>query len=350
MSFPESPFTAKLAAGGARPTARIADWSWLGMAAVPLVTLITPSLNAGAYLRQALESVRLQNDPAFEHIIADGGSTDDTMSIVSDFPHVQFVQRPDKGSHDAINQALKLARGEIISFINADDVLARNALAEVRACFARHDNAAAVYTSAAFFSQDAGGPPRCDFIYHAPPPRDLVRSVMFGVTAFNSWFFRREVFARIGHLDADIDFSADREFLIRLVTHEKAAALPQLLYGYRMHGGSRTMGGQVANVLAFVREHLEIAEKLLANAGSDRLARRLAYQFRAFEKAREALYSARSGDARGAFARLMCHIAAHPGWPLDFAVAALTRRALMQRLWRPCPPDLDMTAIFTTLR
>jgi len=85
------------------------------------ITIITPSYNQGRFIKDAVESVLQQNYANFEHIIIDGGSTDNTIDILNNYPHLIWVSEPDEGQSDAINKGFTKATGEIIGWLNADD-------------------------------------------------------------------------------------------------------------------------------------------------------------------------------------------------------------------------------------
>jgi len=92
-----------------------------GSLKAPRITIITPCLNAAPFLSEALESVVNQCVTGMEHMVLDGGSTDGTLDILNSFPGLRVVNGPDRGSHDAMNKGVELAKGDIIGFLNADD-------------------------------------------------------------------------------------------------------------------------------------------------------------------------------------------------------------------------------------
>ena len=99
------------------------------------ITLVTPTLNAERHLDEMLASVGAQDWHELEHIVMDGGSTDRTLGILGAHPAVRVVSDADRGLYDAINRGIALASGEIVGFVNADDLLTPGALAAVeRAC------------------------------------------------------------------------------------------------------------------------------------------------------------------------------------------------------------------------
>lgn len=87
----------------------------------PKISIITPSFNQGHFIESAIKSVLEQNYTNIEHIIVDGGSTDSTIGILKQYPHLKWISEPDKGQSDALNKALTMATGDIIGWLNTDD-------------------------------------------------------------------------------------------------------------------------------------------------------------------------------------------------------------------------------------
>ncbi len=87
----------------------------------PKISIVTPTKNCAKYIRGCIESVLAQNYDNFEHIIVDGDSTDETVEILKEYPHLKWISEPDNGEAEALNKALALADGDIISWLNADD-------------------------------------------------------------------------------------------------------------------------------------------------------------------------------------------------------------------------------------
>lgn len=92
------------------------------------ISVVTVSFNQGRFIRQNIESVLNQGYTNFEHVIIDGGSTDETISILKEYPHLNWVSEKDKGQSDGLNKGFRKATGEIIVWINSDDMLAPGAL------------------------------------------------------------------------------------------------------------------------------------------------------------------------------------------------------------------------------
>ena len=96
----------------------------------PLVSIITPVHNGAKYIEKLIESVRTQDYHNIEHVIIDDGSTDDdaTVAILRKYPHLNWWSRENKGQYATMNEGLEAARGELVCFISADDVMASGAV------------------------------------------------------------------------------------------------------------------------------------------------------------------------------------------------------------------------------
>ena len=88
-----------------------------------MISVLTPSYNSSTTLERCIASVLDQNVNDFEHIVVDGGSSDDTLRILKKYEHVKWISEPDRGQSDAMNKAFSMSSGDIIVFLNADDIL-----------------------------------------------------------------------------------------------------------------------------------------------------------------------------------------------------------------------------------
>jgi len=261
----------------------------------PLISIISPCLNAAAFIGEMIESVRSQSGPAIEHIVLDGGSSDGTRDILASFPHLRVTVGPDEGSHDAMNRGLALTRGRIIGFINTDDRYAPRLLSAVAERFAAEPEIDAVIGRSYVVARRGSE-------WRAIAQHPLCRGggfdlgdLMYGIPCFNARFFRRDVFERVGNFSLRFSFSADRHFLLRLaLTSCRGGVLDRPAYFYRSHDASRTLDRNGRNARAINLEHIAIAEALLAD-DPDAPARRVIRAWRAYEGARAMLYGRRLG-------------------------------------------------------
>lgn len=201
-----------------------------------ILTIITPSFNYGHFIGECLRSVAGQQDVTVEHLVMDAGSTDDTASIVADFPHATFFQEPDEGMSDAINKGFSRARGEWVMWLNADDRLRPGALREVAEFAARHPDADVIFGCWNFMDA-SGAITRRMTVF----PFDLAMLANHGCyIASTSTFFRRATTIDEGHL-LNIRFRSvmDGEYFCRLAKAGKRFEyLPKVLADFRLHDAS----------------------------------------------------------------------------------------------------------------
>ena len=121
----------------------------------PLVSIVTPSFNQGRFLKRTIASVLLQDYPLIEYCVIDGGSRDDSIDILRTYgERFYWHSQPDNGQSDAINQGMRRSRGDILAYLNSDDVLKPGAISAVVKHFANHPEWDLIYGNAQNINAD----------------------------------------------------------------------------------------------------------------------------------------------------------------------------------------------------
>jgi glycosyltransferase involved in cell wall biosynthesis len=236
----------------------------------PILTVITASLNHGSFIGAAVDSVRVRPGITYEHLVIDGDSTDETALVLAERPHLDVRVMPGLDSHEALNFALGIARGEIIGMLNSDDRYAPGALDDVVDFFAANPLVEAVCAGMRFFTAEHDVERETGRFLHLTG-EDMRLELTFGNPGFNSWFFRAGLLRRLGGFRVYYRFAADRDLLLRLFAVTTPKALPKIVYNYRIHIGSRTMDPRGTNKYAMIMEHLQLIREQSAQIwASDR--------------------------------------------------------------------------------
>src|SRR5215471_807201 len=98
------------------------------MSQSPRISVITPSFNSLHTIRETIESVRSSDYANWEHIVMDGGSTDGTVELLKQYPHLIWVSEKDEGHYHAMNKGIARASGDVVNILNADDCFRPGAL------------------------------------------------------------------------------------------------------------------------------------------------------------------------------------------------------------------------------
>jgi glycosyltransferase involved in cell wall biosynthesis len=203
----------------------------------PLVTIVTPCLNAERFLAQTIESVLAQDYPRIEYLVMDGGSTDSTLEILRKYEGaLRWESAPDRGTADAVNHGFALGGGEILGFLNADDLYYPGAVSAAVRHLRRHPEHAGVYGDA--FWIDENGRQIAPY-----PVRDFDRALLEQECFLcqPATFFRRGPFENSGGLDPRFHLTFDYEFWLRLTRTCTLLRIDATLASSRMHPANKTL-------------------------------------------------------------------------------------------------------------
>lgn len=222
-------------------------------------TIITPNLNYGRFLHDCLASVAAQAGVTLEHLVFDAGSTDESAEVAARFPHITWIQEPDRGMSDAINKGFDRARGEWVIWLNADDRFKPGALAEMLEALKRSD-ADTVYGDYDFINETGA------LIRRMKVPRwsAFVHIYHHCYVPSTAAFYRRSSVISEGHrLRRDFRYVMDGEFYARLDSiGKKFQHVPVSVADFRMHGNNASQRHlektkDMDTILAAERQHVE---------------------------------------------------------------------------------------------
>lgn len=210
------------------------------ISATPLVSILIPSFNAGRYLRITLDSIFSQDYRPLEVIVADGGSTDETLEILREYAahypdQMHWLSEPDHGPADAVNKTLRLARGEIAAIQSADDYYHPGAIGAVVDLMTRAPECSLVYGDV-----DNVGDTGC-FIGTRRMP-DFSWESFFGISCClpqGSIFFHMGLAREIGGWNLEY-YGCDLDYWLRLCFRTQPRHLPLALSAWRRYQGQRT--------------------------------------------------------------------------------------------------------------
>jgi glycosyltransferase involved in cell wall biosynthesis len=198
---------------------------------LPLVSIVTPSLNQGRFIRHTIDSVLSQDYPRLEYLVVDGGSTDGTVDILRSYgDRLTWRSAPDSGQADAVNSGFRLSRGEILGWVNSDDTYEPGAVTAAVEHLMAHPDIAVVYGNAYYIDHHhtvIGAHPTEDFSMSR-----LAETCLIGQPAA---FIRRHPLEAVGMLDPTLRYGMDYDLWIRLGRRYRIDRIDRFLASMRRH-------------------------------------------------------------------------------------------------------------------
>jgi glycosyltransferase involved in cell wall biosynthesis len=220
---------------------------------LPLVSIVTPSLNQARFLETAMRSVLEQDYPRLEYIVIDGGSTDGSLEIIRRHADrlAYWVAEPDEGQSAAINAGLMKAQGDIVAWLNSDDVYLPGAIGQAVNALTEHEGAGMAYGDGLMVDADLVLLDR-----HRYRRLNALDLLCFDVILQPAAFMRRACLDEVGLLNRDYDLILDHELWVRLASRFTLVHVPAFWALERTHPAAKT----IAQASRFVAE----AERLVA--------------------------------------------------------------------------------------
>jgi glycosyltransferase involved in cell wall biosynthesis len=197
------------------------------------ISVVTPSFNSIHTIEATIQSVVRQDYPHVEQLVVDGGSTDGTLEVLKRYPRLRWISEKDEGHYHAMDKGTRMASGQVVAVLNADDCYRPGVLARVAGAFEKHPNWAGLFGDVVFV--DAQGRE----IFRREEAMFDRQVIRFGHNVVNhqTLFLKKEVYLRIGgYRYRDFKNCCDYEYVMRLIRAGcRIGHIPVFLVDYRYH-------------------------------------------------------------------------------------------------------------------
>jgi glycosyltransferase involved in cell wall biosynthesis len=200
------------------------------------ISIITPTLNHAKYIEDTILSVKNQNYSDFEHIVIDGGSTDGTIDILKKYPHLIWISEKDSGQSNAINKGLKMASGDIVTWLNSDDYYEDNIFSAIVETFENNKDCFVLYGDMTDIDENKNilGTRAGDVI--------TLQNLLINpaIVRQPGCFWRKEVIDRIGYLNENLHLVMDYDYFLRIAKQFRFYHVNTNMCYFRLFQGTKT--------------------------------------------------------------------------------------------------------------
>lgn len=224
----------------------------------PLVTIVTPSFNQGQFVEETILSVLNQTYSNIEYIFVDGGSTDGTMDIVEKYRDRidVIIHEKDKGQADAINKGFKIAKGELVGWLNSDDLFYPDCVEKIVELYLSNKNGAIYYHSFNNMIDSDGG--LLKTYQRIIPDRSYLLKTNYNVIQMGS-FYQRNLVEKVDYLDISNHYCMDLDLWLNLLTWGPILYTSDSPHtAFRIYTGTKTDTGKekfLVNIHKVLKKH-----------------------------------------------------------------------------------------------
>jgi glycosyltransferase involved in cell wall biosynthesis len=203
----------------------------------PKISIVTPSYQQGPFLEWTIRSVLEQGYPNLEYVVMDGGSKDETGEILARYrDRLAYCESaPDKGQADAVVRGFEHTSGEIMAYLNSDDLLAPGALHFAARFLTEHPEVDAVYSHRVFIDEE-----NRVTRYWILPPHHTWMMQRWDYIPQETCFWRRRTYEKVGGINRDFQFALDYDLFVRFMKHGRMERVNRFLGAFRVHSSSKT--------------------------------------------------------------------------------------------------------------
>lgn len=210
----------------------------------PKISVVTPSFNQGKFIEETILSVLDQNYPNLDFWVIDGKSTDNTVSILRKYSgKLSWISEKDNNQTHAINKGLKRSKGEIVCYLNSDDILEKGALGKVAKYFGEHKNIFWVTGKCRVINETGEGVRSLITLYKYIWLK-LFRShealINVNYVSQPATFWRREIFSDVGFFNEKLNFTMDYDYWLRISKIYPLGFIDDYLASFRIHDQSKS--------------------------------------------------------------------------------------------------------------